>query len=509
MKSLKLKQNIKYGSESFGGLIPDPRIIKYKLSPYVRIIPDSELGTAMVYHVLYGNPRILNEEGLRFLNFFRQPTSVEEISEICDENPRRIIQEFAEIFFLIKPGFNEKEFLQKQKLQHLLKVSTGQTIDRMGLAISDACNLGCAHCIHFQPSINNGTAIPIYQKSARQFNMSWETAKRCIDLYINLMRKQKRSIATIHFGNAEPLINWPVIKKVLRYCSEMNGLTFEFAINTNLLLMNMTIAETLKKYQVRIATSLDGITVANNAVRVTKDGQGTFSRILEKFDLLAKIGYPLDGFSITVTNRNFDLINTDIIDLAAERGMTSIAFDYDLISLINVPVATRVAKLMRFKKHANERDIDFFGTWDSAFRNLTSESLLTGSHAFCAAVEGRSLEFNIDGSIKACGHTTTKIGDIDNFDEMFRETGGLFQIVKERFPGTDGYCFGCAIEGLCGGQCHVTREVARSVEKKQEECQGFLSDMCDFYRSVTEALASEYLRSDRASKMSNRPICNL
>lgn len=480
---------------------------KYQLSPNIRVISDPESETAMVYHALYGNPRIVNDEGLRFLDFFRQSSTVEEVSKICDEDPKDTIQEFAEIFFLVKPSFDEKKFLREKKEQQLVQVQERRTVDRMGLAISDSCNLGCTHCIHFQPTTNFGQVLPMYQRVAPQLNMTWETAKRCVDQYVALMRKQRKTHIKIHFGNAEPLINWSVIERVLEYCNKMDDFSFEFAINTNLVLMTRQIAEAFKRHQVRIATSLDGVQTANDAIRITKGGQGTFARILKKFDLLAEIGYPLDGFSITVTKGNFELIDTDILDLAIERRMTSIAFDYDLVGLVHVPVEKRIAKLMRLKKYANEHGIDFFGTWDSPFRNLTSESLLFGDHAFCVAVQGKSLEFNVDGSIKICSHTTTTVGHIDSFDEMFREKGGLIQIVASRFPGTDGYCSGCEIEGPCGGQCHVTREVVS--RSTGEERQKLFADMCDFYHAVTKALAIEYIRSNGAVAVGNRKTCTL
>ncbi|MBU0648648.1 radical SAM protein [Patescibacteria group bacterium] len=480
---------------------------KYQLSPNVRIISDPESETAMVYHTLYGNPRIVNDESLRFLDFFRQPASAEEISKICDGDPRDIIREFAEIFFLVKPCFDEKKFLREKKEQQLAQVQERRTIDRMGLAISDLCNFGCAHCIHFQPAIDSGQVLPMYQRAFPQLNMTWETAKRCVDQYVVLMREQGRTHGKIHFGNAEPLVNWPVIERVLEYCSKMDDVSFEFAINTNMVLMTRQIAEAFKRYQVRIATSLDGAQTANDTIRITRGGQGTFARILKKFDHLAEIGYPLDGFSITVTRGNFELIDTDILDLAIERRMTSIAFDYDLVGLVHVPVEKRIAKLMRLKKYANEHGIDFFGTWDSPFRNLTSESLLSGDYAFCAAIQGKALEFNVDGSIKICSHTTTTVGHIDSFDEMFEEESGLMQIVASRFPGTDEYCSGCKIEGLCGGQCHVTREVvSRSVSEEQQK---LFVDMCDFYRKITKALAIEYIRSNGTVAVDNRQTCTL
>ncbi len=467
--------------------------LRYQLSPYIRTIYDCQSQLAMVYHALYGNPRVVNDEGLKFLELFKQPITIEKIKEICDGDTVDIIHKLVEIFFLIHPGFDEKEFLGERKKQHLLMVSSGRTIDRTGLAISDSCNFGCIHCIHYQPLNNNGKVIPVYQKSARQLNMSWEIAKQCIDRYVALMRENGYTFCKIHFGNGEPLINWSVIAMVLEYCSKMDDLIFEFSINTNLVLMTREIAEMLKRYRIRIATSLDGTRIANDAIRITKDGRGTFDQILEKFNLLSEIGYPLDGFSITVTKRNFNLIDTDIIDLAAEKSMTSIAFDYDLINLIEVPVAVRVEKLIWLKRYANERNIDFFGTWDSPFRNLRSESLLFGNHAFCAAVEGKSLEFNVDGSIKICGHVNTQVGHIDHFNEIFQEDSQFIQLVKERFPGADKYCSGCSLEGPCGGQCHVTREVV--VRLGRENGQRFFADMCNFYRLVTEALTREYLRS--------------
>lgn len=462
---------------------------KYQLSPYLRIVSGPNLGLAMVYHTLYGNPRILNGEGLQLLLLFVQPLSVGEASESCEGDPREVIEDFASIFFLVEEGLDERAFLFRRRAEHLLQVGKGKTVDRMGLAISDACNFGCRHCLHLQPSGDKGEALAIYRRDLKGMKMSWETAKKCLDQYIGLLRKQGREIGKVHFGNAEPLLNWPVIDKVLTYCEGFEDIRFEFAINTNLALLTKERAELLKKYQVRIAASLDGTQRANDAIRITKSGRGTFKRIVGKFDLLAEIGYPLDGFSITVTKDNFSLVGPDIVDFAHERGMKSLAFDYDLVSLTGIPVEERVEKIMALKKYANARGIDFFGTWDSAFRNLSNESLLTGNHAFCAAVEGKSLEFNVDGGIKVCSHATGQIGHVNNFAQAFASGGGLVQVAKERFPGTEGYCHGCPIEGACGGQCEVTREVVSRTAPGERN--GLFSEMCDFYRLITDALMAE------------------
>jgi hypothetical protein len=88
---------------------------------------------------------------------------------------------------------------------------------------------------------------------------------------------------------------------------------------------------------------------------------------------------------------------------------------------------------------------------------------------------------------------------------MFGEGGGLTRLVASRFPGTDEYCSGCEIEGPCGGQCQVTREVvSRSTGEEREK---LFADMCDFYRLVTKALSVEYIRSNGTAAVGNRQIC--
>jgi radical SAM protein with 4Fe4S-binding SPASM domain len=468
-------------------------LLTFRLSAHVRTISEPRDGRSFVFHSLYGRPLILNAEALNLLHLFRAPRSLQDAAAECDGDPMELLNVFAEHRYIVPVDADERAPLVASKRAHMQAVAREETVDRMGLAISDLCNFGCGHCIHFQPSTNAGATLPLYAGTPAQLHMTTETAIRCIEQYVSILRRYGQPTGKIHFGNAEPLTNWPVIADVLAYCDGLAPLTFEFSINTNLSLLSREMALVMKRHNVAIATSLDGTERANDAIRVTRGGQGTYDAIIAKFDLLADIDYPLDGFSITVTKDNFDLVDTDVLDIAAARGMTSIAFDYDLISLAGVPVKQRVEKLLRMKRYANARGMDFFGTWDSPFRNITSASLLDGAHAFCAAVQGKSLQFNVDGSLKVCGHTTTRVGDSRSLQDAFAPGGGLYDLVAARFPGTDAYCGGCEIEGPCGGQCHVTREVvARATGSERERLFG---DMCDFYRATTEALALDYMQS--------------
>lgn len=155
---------------------------RYILSPNLRIVSGQGSREAMVYHTLYGNPRFVNSEGLRFLDLFRQPKSLEEIAVLCDDDPQETIKDFTNIFFLVIPGLDEKKILREKRIHQLAQVCKKATIDRIGLSVSEACNLACKHCIHFQRKIG--------QEKPALLNMNWQTAKHCLDRYIQLMKEQ-------------------------------------------------------------------------------------------------------------------------------------------------------------------------------------------------------------------------------------------------------------------------------------------------------------------------------
>lgn len=451
---------------------------KYVISPHLKTIKRKDKNLVLVYNSILGKPLILNREALELLDFFIYPQTVEEVKGQCEGDPSELVKSFMDNYFIVRESFRERNILEEKKQEHLEKVVDGVTIDRMGLAISDVCNLACSHCIHFS------------QKYMGNLYMKWEIAKRCIDQYVELLKRQGQELGKIHFGNAEPLLNWKVIDKVLSYCTyRVPEIKFEFAINTNLLLLTEDIAEKLKKFNVKIATSLDGVAKANDLIRVDRRGKGTFAKIMEKFKLLYNIGFPLDGFSITVTDKNFPYINEDVIDLAADFQMEFIAFDYDLVNSSNISTANKIEKLLRLKSYANSLNIEFFGTWDSIYRNLTSGDIMKEPHSFCAALEGRSLEFDVDGKVKVCGHSNIFIGDLSSFDDIFKRDSDFVKLVSSAFPGERRYCRGCEFEGLCNGQCLVTREACLN---KKNNLQLF-TDMCSFYKSVTKELVVQEL----------------
>ncbi|CAD5926374.1 putative protein MJ0907 [Planktothrix tepida] len=451
----------------------------YKKSSYCQVVKGNN-DNFFLYHSLFNQPRIVTKSVVDFLDIFEDYKTLKDVSEIFEGDLDEIIGMFEKIYFLVPSNINENSVLVSLQKEFLEQLQKGYQISRLELAISNACNFGCKHCMHF---LNNEMPTRVDPK----LNMSVETAKASIDKFVEKVRASGNNFIRVHFGNGEPLINWKVILFCLEYCESIEDTKFAYAINTNLSLLTKQKAEILKKYKVKISTSLDGLRESNDLIRVDHQGQGTFERIISKIKLLQSIDYPIDGFSITVTDANFSLIDSKVIDFAKSIGVKDVSMDFDLVRSMNISVEDCVNKIISLRRYAHQNNLNFYGTWETPYRILMSNSWLSNPHAFCPAMEGKTIEFNVDGTLKTCGHTNTVVGNFEQFDECFLPSSKYLELINSRLPGNNDFCKGCEIEGCCAGQCHVT------LESSQKDSD-LVNRTCQLMKMTTKALIKEYLQ---------------
>lgn len=434
-----------------------------------------------VYHSLFNNPIVSDNSIVDLLNLFNKPVTLSEISEMVEGDFNEVVNQLIELKFINSVDFDDRFYMQSLHEDFLNQIQQGKILSRLELAVSNACNFGCNHCMHFS---NNEFS----NRYAPEMNMSIETAKKSIDRFVSIVKKNGNNIIRVHFGNGEPLMNWKTILFTLEYCETIKDINFMYAINTNLSLLSEDKAKVLKKYNVKISTSLDGLKNANDLIRIDSKGNGTFDVIVSKIKLLKDIDFPIDGFSITVNEKNFDLIDESIIDFGKSIDVKDISMDYDLVRTTAIPINKCVEKIIRLRRYANSLGLNFYGTWETPYRILTSNSWLEKAHAFCPAFEGNTIEFNVDYSLKVCGHTNTQIGNGDNLDLVFSKDSKYVELIKSRLPSNNLFCKGCELEGSCSGQCHVTLE---SSERDKELVQ----NMCNLMKLTTKELIKEHLKS--------------
>lgn len=452
-------------------------------SPYLQIVEDGDF--AVIWHSLFGNPQIVNLDVIRFMDRFARAHKPGDLSE----EEFAVLTSMLKLSFINPEGLDERKLLAKANRRILKQVAVGQAVNYLELIMSEACNLACKYCIHFT---NLGTSDRLDSGCK---TMTFELAKKAVDCFLLALKARGQKIAEINFGGGEPLMVWPVIKQVLRYCIDEYGdyFVFKFSINTNATLLTREIADTLKHYQVSVASSLDGVRKANDSVRITRSGKGTFDQITRGFQVLKDADYPLEGFAVTITADNFSGLNTEIIDLALAKGMKDIRIDIDVVGTVNVPIHQIVSTLMGIRRYAVERGIDVSGFWSRPAENL-NRSILKEHVAFCGAVRGNSICVSPTGNIYACGYSTSQIGDVHNFHDLFNTKSRYMSLVSDRVIGSMDMCRGCMIEGQCAGGCHITQEFARATGSTKIE------RMCALYQATTKALVLELLRDSTVSQ---------
>ncbi len=456
--------------------------VAYMKSPFMQVVNGGD--SAVIWHSLFGYPKVVSVETLAFLENFSSPVTIDShFTEELSGEERDAIEELVQCYFLIPENFNERSFLAEKMQERETSITTGSLIDYLELIMSEACNFRCTYCIHFN---NLETSDRI--DNPKKF-MQFDMAKETVDQYLGILRSHGRRNASVNFGGGEPLLAWPVIKQVLEYRCAMYGSEFEFrfTINTNASLITPDVAATLKEYHVEIASSLDGLQEGNDRVRLTKQGKGTFSRIMRGFEELAIAGHPLDGIAVTVTESNFHQLDESIIDWAIARNMKDVRIDIDVVDMVEVPLEEVISKLMRIRQYASVRGVDVPGFWSRPAENL-NESTLVEHVAFCGAVRGNSMCVGPSGNIYGCGYSTTQLGSLSEI-QSFHEPGTPYhRFVRDHLTGVMEMCKGCIIEGQCGGGCNITQEFARATKTAKIE------RMCDFYRGMTQEILREQLQ---------------
>jgi radical SAM protein with 4Fe4S-binding SPASM domain len=210
---------------------------------------------------------------------------------------------------------------------------------------------------------------------------------------------------------------------------------------------------------------------------------------MSKIRLLAEVGYPLDGISITMNDLNIDYIDDDFITSLKELGFTGIATDIDLVNSknCNKNVDFYVDKLMSIYLTCEKLGIDNFGSWSSVYSNLVNQEN-EDPITYCKAQSGENISVNPEGNVFLCGYSSSSIGNINQFDELFVENGPFYNLINSRLPGKNPRCKGCKLEGICSGQCLVTNEFNES--KK-------IDFMCEFFIKATTRLLEHKLEKEK------------
>ena len=204
--------------------------------------------------------------------------SLDEI--ICDlqcEYPEADIKEaYEEIEILKKDG---QLFTEDSYEPYISMMDDRPTVVKaMCLHIAHDCNLACKYCFAEEGEYHGRRAL-----------MSLEVGKKALDFLI--ANSGKRKNLEVDFFGGEPLMNWDVVKELVRYGrskEEEFNKKFRFTLTTNGVLLNDEVMEFANREMANVVLSLDGRKSVNDAMRPFRNGKGSYDLIVPKYQKLAE-----------------------------------------------------------------------------------------------------------------------------------------------------------------------------------------------------------------------------
>ena len=159
-----------------------------------------------------------------------------------------------------------------------LKEKTSGVVKALCLHIAHTCNLNCEYCFASQGKYKGERAV-----------MSFEVGKRALDWLIENSGSRKN--LEVDFFGGEPLMNFEVVKRLVAYARSIEkekGKNFRFTLTTNGLLIDDDVIEFANKEMSNVVLSLDGRKEIHDRFRVDYNGNGSFDKIVPKFQKLVK-----------------------------------------------------------------------------------------------------------------------------------------------------------------------------------------------------------------------------
>ena len=224
------------------------------------------------------------------------------VSEIAsrykDVDRGEIDKVYDEILELMDSGklFTEDGFEPKAGL---LKAKTNGVVKALCLHIAHTCNLNCEYCFASQGKYHGERSV-----------MSFEVGKRALDFLIE--NSGSRRNLEVDFFGGEPLMNFEVVKQLVAYARSVEkeaGKNFRFTLTTNGLLIDDDVIDFANREMSNVVLSLDGRKEVHDRYRVDYAGNGSWERIVPKFQKLVKArggkNYYMRG---TFTHQNPDFL---------------------------------------------------------------------------------------------------------------------------------------------------------------------------------------------------------
>ncbi|MCC8081664.1 MAG: thioether cross-link-forming SCIFF peptide maturase [Lachnospiraceae bacterium] len=316
-------------------------------------------GYNIVLDVNSGAVHVVDDLSYEMISLYEDHSREEIMTLLSSSYPQQEISEaYDEIQELVREGqlFTEDEY--ESYIMDFKKRPT--VVKALCLHIAHDCNLSCRYCFAQEGEYHGDREL-----------MSFEVGRQALDFLIE-NSGHRRNLEVDFFGG-EPLMNWQVVKNLVAYGREQEKLhdkNFRFTLTTNGVLLNDEIMAFANREMSNVVLSIDGRKEVNDHMRPFRGGQGSYDRIVPKFQRFAESRHQ-DRYYVrgTYTHYNLDF-SEDVLHLA-DLGFKQISVE-PVVAEDSQAYALREEDLPKLfaeydklaveivRRHREGRDFNFF-----------------------------------------------------------------------------------------------------------------------------------------------------
>lgn len=389
-------------------------------------------------------------------------------------------EEIEETYREIVDLHKKDQLFSSDDYEKFAKMMVPSPVKAMCLHIAHDCNLRCKYCF-----ADSGEYM------GHRELMSVEVGKAAIDYLIKY--SYGRHNLEVDFFGGEPLMNFGVVKEVVKYARSLenkHNKLFRFTITTNGMLLDDDKIDFINREMSNVVLSIDGRKEINDRMRPRVDGSGSYDRIIPKFQNLVEKRMQngeFDQYYIrgTFTKYNKDFAN-DVLHFN-DLGFDQISVE-PVVADPTTPYALseddlpevfseyeRLSKIM-VDRYGTKKDFNFFHFMIDLNQGPCAIKRLRG-----CGCGNEYVAITPSGDVYPChqfvGHTEWKMGDVFSQSLDFDQ--------KTKFASATVYgkdeCKNCWAKFYCSGGCNANSmqycgdilkpfKLSCELEKKRVEC---------------------------------------
>jgi uncharacterized protein len=454
-------------------------------SPHVRAAKTTA-GTFLAYHSLFGNLSWMDYDVFDILtNPGYQRVRTEHLISLVGSD---VAHNLVGSYFFVSSEHEERHIIAEWLRERADLAPTGYYITGLQISASNACNLACSYC--FADASDKRSPFRVLDSNSSHISLG--IAQEAITKVQCLAASHGRPSIGVKFLGREPLLNFPVIRALLR---APENAAVKWSITTNGLLLDHQVASEFANHNVNITISLDGPREYNDSIRVSKSANlKSFDAAERAMNTLHSARYPFAVSAVISALTPFDAM-PDFVARLANLGARELELTLVMQTTNNrfqesaADPAFLIPKLTSLYNYARGLGLLVHGDWVDPFhRILTTHKRRDEAQihrrigAACAATS-HQLSLEPSGDMFPCRAMSIHYGHMSDLTAVLQSPG--YRSVAMRTLLNVPYCNGCGLEGFCQGTC------LGASEQEQGDIYKPLNSYCDVYRLATQALLNQ------------------